>query len=694
MKSLTIGDSLFLVVAGAGLAAATLLFFRDPAFAARSGEGRQVGTLTFRVRDAERRQSGSGLWTGISDGQPVYDGDTIRTGSLSSASISLGGESAIVLDEQSMVVIRVADNRAELSLQGGSATVSAGKAEPGALAMTLNAGNGAVGIESGAVRAKLDGSTATLSADGGDAQVVAAGGKAVELNAATRLNPETGDAREAQTYVSEPADGASFTAEGETARIRFAWTDPNATLSLASPGSSPILLSAASETAGAGTAEAWADLSPGRWAWRLADTGETGVLTVVPDPTPLNLSPSGASIQGTALAVPVSFRWASPVNGGRFRFDLYRAADPGRALISKTVVTRAITVDVPGAGDYRWTVTALATGTQRTAEASFSVTAEPPAPPVFTAVKPVATVESLDAGTPLARWKADSGATGYEVRVSSDAEGKVASRVTRVTSNVYVPDPVPETGTWYLSVRSLSGAARSDWSEPTAVAVREASVPVATESAGGALPVTDEALTLSWSDEIPSSRYRVQISTSPDFSAPVAETVVRTSPARIDVPEGLSGEIWWRVQGLDAAGDPIATSKPVSASLPRVLSPAEPLRPADGTRFELNKTDSIRFSWKAVEGDVRYRLTLARVVGGLSVPVGSWDTENTSLALNDLSALALDSFSWTVETLPSGNDADGTTPRPALSDRLYFSIYQKSALPVPKIRRMETKGAL
>ncbi len=63
------------------------------------GGGRLVGTITYKLRQAERKPTGQVLWNSLAQDGPVFNLDTIRTAGSSSATVHLEDGTRIELGE-------------------------------------------------------------------------------------------------------------------------------------------------------------------------------------------------------------------------------------------------------------------------------------------------------------------------------------------------------------------------------------------------------------------------------------------------------------------------------------------------------------------------------------------------------------------------------------------------------------------
>lgn len=106
----------------------------------------------------------------------------------------------------------------------------------------------------------------------------------------------------------------------------------------------------------------------------------------------------------------------------------------------------------------------------------------------------------------------------------------------------------------------------------------------------------------SWGAAAGANRYKIQIDTDNAFADPILIDTTSTLPSYaipVATPYLQQGTYYWRVWGLDAAGNLSATSSPV-----RTLVISYPLAPADNTVFTSAAPNHVAFKWAAIPGTV------------------------------------------------------------------------------------------
>ena len=146
MKSSKGSDILIVSLISLSFLASSLMLYRDVFLSGKSASGEQVGTVTYKNRYAEQKSTGTNLWGTLAQNAPVFNMDTIRTGSGSSATIHLDNKTEITLGEDSMVFIDLTDRKATLRHSGGSLVIDS---SPDSSPVTLQTASGDVTLSGG-----------------------------------------------------------------------------------------------------------------------------------------------------------------------------------------------------------------------------------------------------------------------------------------------------------------------------------------------------------------------------------------------------------------------------------------------------------------------------------------------------------------------------------------------------------------
>lgn len=234
--------------------------------------------------------------------------------------------------------------------------------------------------------------------------------------------------------------------------------------------------------------------------------------------------------------------------------------------------------------------------------------------------------------SPVLSWDPVANAGSYRITISFDREQTNVFKTVIVSSTRYRPDvafPDSQAGTaYYWIVQPCTADQHCNPLEYAQHAFEKKSDPVelaAVTSApctGGPAGSVCDDVTVSWNDyvdshplassvgssaEIEADKYHVQVATNPSFAAAtlvVDKKVDQTEFTASDTtyPEG---ELWWRVQAIDASGNTLPWSDPADPLAHIVKrSPAPALTSPVGNQL----SNGAEFSWAALDFAAAYEL--------------------------------------------------------------------------------------
>jgi|GEM_PF-2140881 len=714
MRSLTKRDILFLALLSGCFFACGGLLARDVLMAGRVRGGEQVGVITYKNRYAEQKVSGSALWASLSQNGPVFNRDTIRTGPESTAIIYLNDKTVINLEEESMVYINVSKTSSRISLAGGSVEVGN---TGGGKAVTLETASGEVQLTKGSLMARENpGGEVSLRARQGTAEIRTTG-EAVSLSPETVLNLATQDLSEAEFVPLGPSVDSVLVVSETPSPIDFTWKgavtgggtgeagEPVELLVSRDPSFDRPLVRERDPASGISV-----PLAEGRYFWKLSSSPDSIPFRVVRGRAPEPASPvSRDFVTSASRPVNVSFSWSRAGEADLFRIDVWKSGEADKPFISTEVNQRKVSLEIPGTGDFTWTATALV-GPERvpftSSPATFSIRdGSPPAPVVETA--PISGL-ALENGRAAASWPAVEGADRYEVILSRDPAANDVVMETSAPANFLTLTDPPESGTYYLSVRSVSGDLASPWSPPAPVDIVKTEPIVPLAPANGAVVVLAEGETLafSWKDRNYAGNYRLVASRSEDLSNPFVDETVQRERLSAKIPGDVSGPLFWKVTAVgksasantpagtagiaaDATEASTARSPVIPFRIARPLEPPKPVSPVRGKQFDINSMKALVLEWERQDRPYLYTVRLFRMTAGIPGLLGEWSTEDNRIEIKDLSLLAIDTFAWELSSVERTEGEDGEISAPITS---YFKIVQKKPLAIPKIRTMKVKG--
>jgi hypothetical protein len=659
--SFRFADGLVSAVCLAGALACLVFFYRDlTTTLSRLGE-QSVGTISWKYKAAQRRFTDRVLWDRLRMNAPVYNGDLIRTASLSEASVTFSGGGIIELAENSLVRISAYAAVSRIDLVEGTAAASAA----GEGGMILAAGEYELALDPGGTAVSSFGEEgADFLVTGGGASLSGDSGLLRELGAGDALGFRPGGSEETEpraVVVSPPANVRLLSSGSSALAVDFAWNRVNY-----GPGditrvdiardrgfTRPVF----SRNVPAGESRSRAELSPGVYYWRVYAGPENGgvvhasKLTILRGSPPGPVSPAAEqSYRHYPGGRPLRFRWTHP--GGPDRTlelspDSYLLEAADNPELSDPVVriqTRMTHAESPllGPGRWFWRVSARY-GDVFLASGVIPFTIEQGGeldPPVLVMPAAESEVDLRDDQRSLYfSWKAVPGADFYTLRVSSGRDMSNPVIAQRVTGNYYAYPAGSRLreGEYYWDVSAAGGGGRASVSPVRSFTARRTPPDIRIVFPPDNYTVGEDALPdvrFTWKTGV--SPVRFQIAGDPGFTGPVVDE--QSGGTTFQGRRLPAGTWYWRVVS-GALQSPVRRFTVAGALPPPVLS-------GETGELLLRPGENAVFRWQAVEGADYYRFRLYDGGGGLL-------SEQT---LRDTSAgVAMDgrpegTYRWTVQS--------------------------------------------
>jgi photosystem II stability/assembly factor-like uncharacterized protein len=334
------------------------------------------------------------------------------------------------------------------------------------------------------------------------------------------------------------------------------------------------------------------------------------ILTSAPDALPLAPTPSG----------PVSTN--TPVNPN-FSWSVASGAISYRVQVSTTNTFTSPLIDTVSAGSgtsiilgpltegatYYWRVrTNGNTGSSDwSSTATFTVVASTSSKPVLSS--PANNATNIPLSSSVA-WTAYTGATAYRVQVSTDSTFATTLINENVSGTTRLLSSLVASTKYYWRVYALTPAGNTAWSTLwrfTTTAPAPVSPPALSTPADNAKNVSLTAATLTWGTVTNAATYRVQLSTTSDFSGTLLKDTA-VAGTTLAIP-GLTtnGVYYWHVNAQNAAG-----ASAYSAT--RTFTTAIDLAPPSLTSPAQNAQNVDPFgslTWNTLNGAVTYHVQLS-----------------------------------------------------------------------------------
>ncbi|MGA9364840.1 MAG: LamG-like jellyroll fold domain-containing protein [Bacteroidota bacterium] len=331
-----------------------------------------------------------------------------------------------------------------------------------------------------------------------------------------------------------------------------------------------------------------------------------------PPPIPTLLSPdNGAYDLSTSLTVS----WNASSGATSYQLQVSTNSSFSSTVLNQSGIT-STSYTVSGLANnttYYWRVNATnAVATSNWSSTwSFTTISSPPPPPTLSSPSNGATGIST---SPTLSWNASSGATSYELDVSTNSSFSTFVLIQRgIWLTSYTVSGLANNTTYYWRVNATSGGGTSDWSTTwsfTAECPVPARPTLVFPSAGAQCIST--SLTLRWNTSTGATSYNLKVARDPDFSV-----LVLNQTGVADTSWALSGlsysaTYYWQVSATNSCG-----TSAWSYYRTFTTGPAPPPAPALVLPLDGQTGISIipMILWSPVSGAISYRLQVSRNSG-------------------------------------------------------------------------------
>lgn len=672
------------------IAVASFMLYQEYNRSVQVTQTKQIGTITFKRRVAERKYSQQVIWEKLGNNAPIYNFDTIRTDADSLATINLQDGTAIELEEETMVVLQDSQKGLDIDFEQGSISAKSGSKR----ALNITAGTTTVAIAAAGdvnlnktadedLNVNVESGKATLTTDGKSSEVgtkqaaVVSDGKAEVKNINIRLiSPEP-----AKTLLATSSQVVTFTWDtGESQK---------ATFQISNDSSFSNILSERTTTGNSATAT----LSEGVYYWRVS-AGENSSavrrIAIITENIPIILRPySSQNFEYRDSRPLVTFSWRGAGSANNYILEI--ANDSNFNRIVKTLRTQStlISTDDLSTGTYYCRIKGIYNLKGGKKEISSGVTTfsirqkSQVSAPKLLAPSNGKTI-LVNQATTIFNWKNVSEAKTYILYLYDVSQSRELINTT-LFSNYYTYGGRLGPGTYRWKVTSV--AADGTKSSPSSTHSFKVS---ATGEIKQLAPANNTEFTLldsinfSWYDANQGSQYLIVISRDPLFATTVKERTVTGRSTSFSQFTG--GRYYWKVHLLDQSGRKVQSSGsstfyiPGSVTNPANLSPSNKTYPST--------TGSISLNWRNVKNATHYQVQIYKESFPQSKLILSRETATTSFSYN-ITGLSPGKYTWKVKALQRSG---GTivTQSGYSSESFTKAAPVEKKLPKPKIKTPST----
>lgn len=665
---LTRTDILFPLVTLVVIAVASVMLFQRMFGAGGEGQTAVVGKIYYKDRVAERKFAKQALWSGLESGAPVYNYDTIRTETKAEAIIELKDGTRIEMDQNTMIVIVITDQAAEINFaRGGIRTVRDKSAAAGAF--SIKSDDGVVDLNNGDVALnKTEGEDLTVTLKSGEASVMADGRtESLEENQQAQVGEEL-NLRSLIVLEAPAANARSFAKGGG---INFRWGDAGGPVEFEIASDRGFSTNVRRQNI-TGNATSLA-LGDGVYYWRVVQSAgpnprrsETRRLTVARSNPPRLFSPgNGQSIAVQDGAAPVTFAWEQARFASGYRLLIGKSADLNDAREIGTTTTSLL--QRIEEGEYYWKIVTNSSEADAVTESvvsKFSVRRtqelEPPRPLAPKDGEELNRAVISRNGVTL-NWLASRGLKDFQLQIAQDREFQNVLVDRQSGSNFFrwqAGDQL-QSGTYFWRVR----ASATSFSGPQRFVVGDVTkIPVTAPEADALVDLataTRPGVGFGWRKVGFAGTYRVT----------VAQDQALRNGARSEISNRLSanmaglepGKYFWKVELLDQNNQAITASDVQSFVIGNLLPEPRMTAPGQGAVVNMGDRESLDFIWEASRGAGKYEYEFVSIDGG-GKTLASGSQAGTRFSFRDLPELREGLYEWRLSAL-AGQGADARRSR-------------------------------
>ncbi len=270
------------------------------------------------------------------------------------------------------------------------------------------------------------------------------------------------------TILSSPADGVSGVANPPT----FQWSAVSGATSYQlqvslSPDFSSTVIDQSGITSTSYTPSSSLSNNTYHWRIRASNAGGTGnwttawSFTISPPGVPTLISPANGA---TGVANPPTFQWSAVTGAMSYQLQVSLVSDFSSTIVDQNGITStSYTPSALSNNTYYWRLRASNAGGTGNWTTGWSFTISPPGVP--TLILPANGATGV-ANPPTFQWSAVTGATGYQLQVStSSGFGTTVIDQSGITATSYTSTSSLASGTqYYWRLRATNASGMGDWS--------------------------------------------------------------------------------------------------------------------------------------------------------------------------------------------------------------------------------------
>ncbi|MBP7902557.1 MAG: FecR domain-containing protein, partial [Spirochaetes bacterium] len=571
-------DIIAVTISFAAASMFSFLLYSDLNRDLKAENAKQIGTVSFKKKNALRKYSKQAIWSTIDQNSPVYNNDSIKTEDGSEAVVHLSDGTDINMDENSLIIFSQDRNKIDINFEQGSIFAQRTGADADT-ELNIKSGDSVIAIESADAQiSKSASSELNMSVSSGNAKYITPGGEiSIGQNQLLMISQNSTDPKlvEKQIILNSPENNKIIISENANFNLTFSHSEEE-------NRNSAIEISTKrdfSENLKTYRNQKSVNLTEGRYFWRIKSKTSNGEivlsesrrLLLIKDTPVYPANPANNSSVYFESTLPlINFRWSRNELASSYILEV--STDEKFSSIVKTIQTAQTQIaldDIPE-GKYFWRIktkinmAALKSYESISRPVFFKVSKRSETLPPVLQIPDNAKFGSTNAeknGITLS-WKQDPAIERYEVVVASDEQfSNIVFSGKTETNYINIKANLPKQ-TYYWKVKEDNPNKETAYSEIRKFTLIDAESPTLSFPANNTAKELEETETstdipFGWT-EIPGVAYSLEISKDPQFLSVVFRKVFNTNSTQALTMQ--PGQYFWKVKTYDAGQNELSVS--------------------------------------------------------------------------------------------------------------------------------------
>jgi hypothetical protein len=622
-----------------------------------AGSREQIGTITFKEKTVQRKFTDRVVWESMENSFPLYNKDSIRTGELSDAEITLTDGTKLAMDENSLIVLNITKGEQEIDFAYGTLSAKNSDNQSGE-GIKIKSGETVVSLEKSDVSLTqntdksiiLDVKTgvANLFQDGKENKV-SDGEKAVLSDKPAEIVKKTIKVNfppsNYKVVNSSSKNDIEFNIEGIDSSVKITlevYKDKKLTQVFSKRSISGNLVK---ESFPAGVYY-WVIKSNNS----IESSGKISSLQVS-SATPINPVNKHKYFIGSGVAL-VSFAWSRQDEISQSFVEVSQDPDFKNIITEKGTYGKSISMELTQ-GNYYWRVKSIInpnTAALYSITQNFEVTQEEQTQsPILILPKPQDSLPSTIVAVNGINfiWSEIKGYQNYNLEISRRPDFSDSIKINSIDKNSYQykGDLQPGIHFWRINGVTSSGKngnfSKNGTFEINAItgnALSLQSVAIISTT-----KVLQEGLLLKWKKLPIQGTYEVILSKDQDFKNIVKKVV--TNLNQTVVKDIGQGQYYWKVNLIDKDGQPALSSDSKEVLVEDSISAKYPKA---GQIVNMSQKENLIFEWSPREGAKNFTIQIFHIKGKENILILQKATGTNTFIMDELELLDEGKFQWQV----------------------------------------------